>query len=153
VAGDPRAKAMAATAQTFVLTFTNFDPNSVDRAFNHLQALGTGEFAKEADAMLGESIRKQLKVKQASMRGSIDHLYVQDLDKAGDAGEVYAAVGVHYANNTSPETTADELRFVLSLRKVSGDWKGDVARVLGGSSVSLPTTGGGGGPGGSGSGG
>ncbi|MCU1498281.1 MAG: hypothetical protein JWM47_2234 [Acidimicrobiales bacterium] len=116
---------MADAARTFSLALTNFDGATIDRDFDRLVALSTGEFRGQADEFFSSKVRKQLKEAQASSRGEVRSAYVQSFD--GDRGTAFVVVDQTIANNTAPKPQADTLRMELSLVWVDGRW--GVSRV------------------------
>jgi len=127
-AGSADVRSMSGVARTFLTAFTNYDPDSIDRIYNQINGLATGDFAKEWPTLFPDNVRQEIRTRRAQVRGEIANFFVQDF--TGDGGEVYAVVNVTYANNSRPQPTADTLRFDVKLLKVDGDWKLSVVNLL-----------------------
>lgn len=121
VAGSQPVKQMSNVARTFVQSFTNFDPESIDGVYNRINGLASGDFQKEWPTLLPPQTRDQIRANRAQLRGEVKDLFVQNF--TGTSGEVYAVADVTYANKNRPQPTPDTLRFDINLVKVDGDWK------------------------------
>jgi hypothetical protein len=116
------------TAQNFLIALTNFDSRSINSDFGRITGYATGDFAKQAQQFFGPQIRQQLEASQAASRGQISSLYVQSA--TGNNASVYAVVDQTIVNNKFNAPQADELRFVLTLNKVSAGWRVGEVTVL-----------------------
>jgi Mce-associated membrane protein len=122
-AAETAAVRRAATSFSEVLT--NFDGATIDRDFDKLIALSTGDFQDQADQFFSTKTRHALKEAQASSRGEVRNAFVQSL--SGSRASVFVVVDQTIANNKSPEPQADTVRMELALRSTSEGWR--VARV------------------------
>lgn len=113
--------AARSVASRFVYDFTNFDAKSVGTTFDALQGMATGPFATQAKAQFTPQLRKQLEAAQASTRGRIEYLYVQSF--TGSRATFYTEVQQTYANDKTTSPQADDLRLVIDLSLVNGQWK------------------------------
>ena len=120
--------AVRQTSRDFLLALTTFDGKSVDADFNRIQGFATGDFASQAQKFFGSDVRQAMQQVQASSRGQIRYLFVEDL--RGDTASVYAVVDQTILNNkfTSPE--ADVLRIELTMQRVRGAWRVSEVTVL-----------------------
>lgn len=125
---DAASSAMEDAARDFLVALTNFDAATVDRDFDAVVGLATGDFAAEADRFFGSDVRAALKEVQAASRGEIRSLHVQDF--TGERGRVFAVVDQTIANNRFPAPQADELRLDLGLRTDGGEWRIYDVKVL-----------------------
>jgi hypothetical protein len=116
------------TAQNFLIALTNFDSRSINSDFRRITSYATGDFSKQAQQFFGPQIRQQLEASQAASRGQISSLYVQSA--GGNNASVYAVVDQTIVNNKFSAPQADELRFVLTLNKVSAGWRIGEVTVL-----------------------
>jgi hypothetical protein len=116
------------TAQNFLIALTNFDSRSINSDFGRITGYATGDFAKQAQQFFGPQIRQQLEASQAASRGQISSLYVQSA--TGNNASVYAVVDQTIVNNKFSAPQADELRFVLTLNKLSAGWRVGEVTVL-----------------------
>jgi hypothetical protein len=116
------------TAQNFLIALTNFDSRSINSDFGRITGYATGDFAKQAQQFFGPQIRQQLEASQAASRGQISSLYVQSA--TGNNASVYAVVDQTIVNNKFNAPQADELRFVLTLNKLSAGWRVGEVTVL-----------------------
>lgn len=116
-------------AETFSLALTNFDGATVDRDFDRVIALSTGEFRTQADTFFSAEVRTKLKAAQASSRGEVASAYIQNVD--GDRASVFVVVDQTIANNKSPQPAADTLRMEVSLQQRDGRWLVSRVDVLG----------------------
>ncbi|QXC61958.1 hypothetical protein KSP35_03825 [Aquihabitans sp. G128] len=119
---------MVAGSKAFSQALTNFDGATIDRDFDKIVALSTGEFRGQADEFFSSKVRKQLKEAQASSRGEVRSAYVQSFD--GDRGTVFVVLDQTIANNQSPKPKADTLRMQLTMVRVQGRWKASLVDVL-----------------------
>ena len=138
-----------AAAKRFLVLLTNFDAKSIDGDFNQINAMATGQFAQQAKQVFNSRIRAQLQAAQASTRGQVRYIYTQSY--RGGQATFYALVDQTYANTKTKGPQVDELRLVVDMAKVSGQWKVANLTDLGASSV--PVVPSNGATGGSGSGG
>ncbi|CAN5403134.1 hypothetical protein BH10ACT1_BH10ACT1_27240 [soil metagenome] len=147
---DGEAASMADGATAFTEALTNFDGATIDRDFDRIVALSTGEFRGQADDFFSSKVRKQLKEAQASSRGEIRSAYVQSFDD--DRGSVFVVLDQTIANNKSPKPKADTLRMELTMARTGGRWlvsRVDVltapsgADTIGSAAEATPTTTGG----------
>ena len=120
--------AVRQTSRDFLLALTTFDAKTVDADFTRIQGFATGDFAQQAQKFFGSDVRQAMQQVQASSRGQIRYLFVEDLH--GDAASVYAVVDQTILNNkfTSPE--ADVLRIELTMQKMGGAWRISEVTVL-----------------------
>jgi hypothetical protein len=131
-AGEAQARA---TASRLIVDLTNFDAKTVDADFSAITAMGTGDFASQADRFFNSSIRQQLEDALASSRGQVRSLYVQTY--GGGQASVYAVVDQLYANNKISAPQSDVLRLVVDVSQVGSGWKvADVTVLTGPSSAS-----------------
>ena len=124
-------------ASTFLVDLTNFDAKSVDADFGRLQAMATGQFAKQAGQFFNSSIRQQLENALASSRGQVRNLYVQSV--SGPTATVYAVVDQLFVNRSLAAPQSDVLRVVVQMTDVSGTWKVSDVTVLEGPSPVSPS--------------
>lgn len=117
--------ASRAVAQRFLLDLTNFGPKTLNADFSDMQGLATGRFATQAHQFFDSQIRAQLTAAQAQTQGHINNLYQQSY--SGSSASFYADVTQTFRNNRSPAVRSDDLRVVVDLSKVDGQWK--VAQV------------------------
>ncbi len=120
-AGSKPVRQMSSVARAFVHAFTNYDPDSIDAAYNQIRLMATGDFETRWPTLLPDNVRQQLRANRAQIRGEIRNFFVQDF--TGTSGEVYVVSDVTYANNKRPQPVPDTLRFDIHLRKVDGNWK------------------------------
>lgn len=121
--------AARAVASRFLLDLTNFTPNTLKADFADMQGMATGAFAKQAQRFFSSSIRSQLAQAQAQTQGRILHLYVQSY--SGSAASFFGDVTQTFRNNLSPAVRSDELRVVVDLSKVGGQWKVSQVTTIG----------------------
>lgn len=128
-AGSKDVKEMSAVARSFASNFTNYDPESIDRIFNQINDLATGQFAQDWPTKdMPKSARDSLRSGRAQIRGEIKDLFVQNFNSS--SGEVFSVVDVTYTNNSNPQPIPDTLRFDIHLVKVNGDWKINSVELL-----------------------
>lgn len=127
VQADNRAAAQR-TGQNFLIALTNFDSRSINSDFTRITSYATGDFAKQAQQFFGPQIRQQLEASQAASRGQISSIYVQSA--SANSASVYAVVDQTIVNNKFSAPQADELRFVLTLNKLSSGWRVGEVTVL-----------------------
>lgn len=108
-------------AQQFLTDFTTFSPSTVNRTFADIQAMSTGNFANQAKAEFSASLRQQLQAANASTQGQVRYLELQAYTSS--AATYYADVVQTYSNNKTSGPQSDELRLVVSLSLVHGQWK------------------------------
>ena len=108
-------------AQQFLTDFTTFDPSTVTQTFNRIQALSTGNFARQAKVEFSASLRQQLQAANASTQGQVRYLELQSYSST--EASYYADVVQTYSNNKTSGPQSDELRLVVSLALVHGQWK------------------------------
>jgi Mce-associated membrane protein len=119
---------MLTAAKSFSLALTNFDGATVDRDFQKITAMATGEFRSQADQFFSTEIRTKLKAAQAASRGEVRSAFVQTAD--GDRGTVFVVVDQTIANNQSPQPQADTLRMELGLVRKGDRWLVERVSVL-----------------------
>ena len=116
------------TARNFLIALTNFDSRTVNADFGRITSYATGDFAKQAVQFFGPQTRQQLQQAQAQSRGEISSIYVQSA--SNNTASVYAVVDQTIVNRNFSAPQADELRFVLTLNKVSAGWRVGEVTVL-----------------------
>lgn len=120
--GPVQDPAVKAAATTFLTDFFNFTPKTVDADFNAVTAMATGPFRTQANGFFNSTIRKQLETADASSRGSIRALYVENESSDQTTASIYAVVDQTYANNKSTSLGSDVVRLTADLQKVNGNW-------------------------------
>jgi Mce-associated membrane protein len=120
--------AVRASAEDFSKALTNFDGATIDRDFDRLLGLSTGDFQDQADQFFSSATRKALKQAQASSRGEIRSAYVQSV--RGDRASVFVVVDQTIANNKSPQPQADTVRMELTLQRGADGWQVSRVNVL-----------------------
>ncbi len=128
VAGEGATAPMLGRAREFSEALTNFDGATIDRDFDRIVALSTGEFRTQVDGFFSSEVRQQLKEAQASSRGEVRSAFVQSFD--ADRGSVFVVADQTIANNQSPQPQADTLRMELGLALVDGAWRVERVEVL-----------------------
>jgi hypothetical protein len=131
-------KAVVAVSQEFLLALTNFQANTIDADFNRIQSYATGDFQSQALSFFSTDVRTALAQVQAVSRGQINALYVQSIN--GGMATTYADVDQTIANINFKTPEEDELRIVLSLKKVSAGWRVSDVTVLQAPAVPTPAT-------------
>lgn len=135
--------AARAVASSFLHDLTTFTPKTLNSDFAAMQAMATGQFANQARQYFSSNIRGQLANAQATTQGTVQHLYVQSY--SGSAASYYGDVTQTFRNNLSPAVHSDELRVVVTLSKVGGQWKVSQVTTIdsgGSSGAATPGTGG-----------
>lgn len=108
-------------ATQFLHDFTNFNSSTVARTFADIQALSTGSFASQAKAEFSASLRQQLQAANASTQGQVRYLELQS--HTGTTASYFADVVQTFSNNKTSAPQSDELRLVVDLSLVHGQWK------------------------------
>ena len=140
--GPVQDPAVKSAANTFLTDFFNFTPKTIDSDFNAITAMATGQFSSQANGFFNSTIRKQLQTADASSRGSVRYLAVQQEGNPPGTASIYAVVDQTYANNKSTSLGSDVVRLTADLQQVSGGtWKISNVTVLEGAT---PATAGGG---------
>jgi hypothetical protein len=140
--GPVQDPAVKSAANTFLTDFFNFTPKTIDSDFNAITAMATGQFSSQANGFFNSTIRKQLQTADASSRGSVRYLAVQQEGNPAGTASIYAVVDQTYANNKSTSLGSDVVRLTADLQQVSGGtWKISNVTVLEGAT---PATAGGG---------
>jgi hypothetical protein len=140
--GPVQDPAVKSAANTFLTDFFNFTPKTIDSDFNAITAMATGQFSSQANGFFNSTIRKQLETADASSRGSVRYLAVQQEGNPPGTASIYAVVDQTYANNKSTSLGSDVVRLTADLQQVSGGtWKISNVTVLEGAT---PATAGGG---------
>ncbi len=118
-----QAAQVRATSVNFLMSLTNFNPNTVDADFARISGYATGNFANQAHQFFGTKIRQELETTRAASRGQVRHLFVESL--SARSASVYAVVDQTYANAKMGAPNADVLRLVLQLDRAPGSkfWK------------------------------
>ena len=122
------AKEIRDAASRFSVALTNFDGATIDRDFDRIMALSTGDFQDQADQFFSSKTRKALKEAQASSRGEVRSDFVQAV--SGNRATAFVVVDQTIANNQSPQPKADTLRMELTLAASGGSWKVSRVNVL-----------------------
>ena len=128
--GPVQDPAVLSASRTFLTDFFNFTPKTVDADFNAITAMATGRFSSQADGFFNSTIRKQLATADASSRGSVRYLAVQQEGNPPGTASVYAVVDQTYANNKSTSLGSDVVRLTADLQQVNGTWKISDVTVL-----------------------
>jgi len=105
----------------FLRDFTTFDPATVAKTFTDIQALSTGTFANQAKTEFSPQLRQQLQAAGASTQGALRYLELQSFTST-TAG-YFADVVQSFSNNRTSGPQSDELRMVIDLSLVKGQWK------------------------------
>lgn len=134
------ANGAQAAAKRFLFLLTNFDAKSIDSDFNQINAMATGQFAQQAKQVFNSRIRAQLQAAQASTRGQVRYIYTQSY--SGGKATFYALVDQTYANTKTKGPQVDELRLVVDMAQVGGQWKVSNLTDLGTSAVPVVPSGG-----------
>ena len=95
----------------------------MDSDFNAITAMATGRFSTQANEFFNSTIRKQLATADASSRGSVRYLAVQQDGNPPGTASVYAVVDQTYANNKSTSLGSDVVRLTADLQQLNGTWK------------------------------
>lgn len=128
--GPVQDPAVLGASKTFLTDFFNFTPKTVDADFNAITAMATGRFSSQANGFFNSTIRKQLATADASSRGSVRYLAVQQEGNPPGTASVYAVVDQTYANNKSTSLGSDVVRLTADLQQVNGTWKISDVTVL-----------------------
>ena len=128
--GPVQDPAVKAAADSFLTDFFNFTPKTVDSDFNAITAMATGQFSSQANQFFNSTIRKQLQTADASSRGSVRYLAVQQEGNPPGTASIYAVVDQTYANNKSTSLGSDVVRLTADLKQVNGTWKISNVTVL-----------------------
>jgi hypothetical protein len=123
-------------SRDFLLALTNFQANTIDADFTRVQSYATGDFQSQALSFFDSDVRKALAQVQAVSRGQIKALYVQSIQ--GDEATTYADIDQTIANVNFKAPEQDELRIVLSLKKVAAGWRISEVSVLQAPAVPTP---------------
>ncbi len=75
--GPVQDPAVKAAANTFLTDFFNFTPKTVDSDFNAITAMATGQFSSQANAVLQLDHPQAARDGDASSRGQVRYLAVQ----------------------------------------------------------------------------
>ena len=128
--GPVQNPAVKSAANTFLTDFFNFTPKTIDSDFNAITAMATGQFSSQANGFFNSTIRKQLQTADASSRGSVRYLAVQQEGNPAGTASIYAVVDQTYANNKSTSLGSDVVRLTADLQQVNGTWKISNVTVL-----------------------
>ena len=120
--------AVTKVSQDFLLALTNFNANTIDDTVKKLQSYSTGDFQGQALNFFSSDFRQAAAKVQATSRGQIRDLYVESID-AG-AASTYADVDQTIANLNFARPEQDQLRIVLTLKKLSQGWRISEVTVL-----------------------
>ena len=149
--GQVQDPAVLSASRAFLTDFFNFTPTTVDSDFNAITAMATGQFSSQANQFFNSTIRKQLQTADASSRGSVRFLAVQQEGNPAGTASIYAVVDQTYANNKSTSLGSDVVRLTADLQQVNGVWKISNVTVLEGATPSSASGGSSGGSGSAGS--
>lgn len=149
--GQIQDPAVLSASRAFLTDFFNFTPKTVDSDFNAITAMATGQFSSQANQFFNSTIRKQLQTADASSRGSVRFLAVQQEGNPAGTASIYAVVDQTYANNKSTSLGSDVVRLTADLQQVNGVWKISNVTVLEGATPSSASGGSSGGSGSAGS--
>jgi hypothetical protein len=127
---------VVSVSRDFLLALTNFQANTIDADFTRVQSYATGDFQSQALSFFDSDVRKALAQVQAVSRGQINALYVQSIQ--GGQATTYADIDQTIANINFKAPEEDELRIVLSLKKVSAGWRISEVTVLQAPAVPTP---------------
>lgn len=139
--GQVQDPAVLGASRAFLTDFFNFTPKTVDSDFNAITAMATGQFSSQANQFFNSTIRKELATADASSRGSVRYLAVQQEGNPAGTASIYAVVDQTYANNKSTSLGSDVVRLTADLQQVNGTWKISNVTVLEGATPSSATTG------------
>lgn len=128
--GQVQDPAVLSASRTFLTDFFNFTPKTVDSDFNAITAMATGNFSSQANQFFNSTIRKQLQTADASSRGQVRYLAVQQEGNPAGTASIYAVVDQTYANNKSTSLGSDVVRLTADLKQVNGTWKISNVTVL-----------------------
>jgi hypothetical protein len=120
--------AVAKLSSDFLNALTNFNASTIDADFNRVQSYATGDFQGQALTFFSSDVRAALAKVQATSRGQIRSLYVESIQS--DTATTYAVVDQTIANLNFAHPEQDELRIVLSLKKLSQGWRISNVTVL-----------------------
>jgi len=127
---------VVAVSRDFLLALTNFQAGTIDSDFNRVQSYATGDFQSQALSFFSTDVRRALAKVQAVSRGQIKALYVQSVQ--GDQATTYADIDQTIANINFKSPEQDELRIVLSLKKLPVGWRISEVTVLQAPAVPTP---------------
>jgi hypothetical protein len=127
-AQDDRERQVLKVSRDFTTALFNFDAKSVDADFDRIIAFGTGKFLDQAKQNFGSDIRQALIQRQASSRGQVRFLFVEDV-KANSA-DVFVVEDQQIFNNVLKAPEADEVRADIALTRVNGAWRVSDLTVL-----------------------
>ncbi|HEX4162335.1 MAG TPA: hypothetical protein VHZ05_07550, partial [Acidimicrobiales bacterium] len=128
--GPVQDPAVKSAANQFLTDFFNFTPKTVDADFSAITAMATGQFSSQANQFFNSTIRKQLQTADASSRGQVRYLAVQQEGNPPGTASIYAVVDQTYANNKSTSLGSDVVRLTADLKQVNGAWKISDVTVL-----------------------
>jgi hypothetical protein len=128
--GPVQDPAVKSAANKFLTDFFNFTPKTVDSDFSAITAMATGQFSSQANGFFNSTIRKQLETADASSRGQVRYLAVQQEGNPPGTASIYAVVDQTYANNKSTSLGSDVVRLTADLKQVNGTWKISNVTVL-----------------------
>ena len=128
--GPVQDPAVKSAANQFLTDFFNFTPKTVDSDFSAITAMATGQFSSQANGFFNSTIRKQLETADASSRGQVRYLAVQQEGNPPGTASIYAVVDQTYANNKSTSLGSDVVRLTADLKQVNGVWKISDVTVL-----------------------
>ncbi|HUZ43327.1 MAG TPA: hypothetical protein VMU63_02915 [Acidimicrobiales bacterium] len=110
-----------AVAVSFLRDFTTFDPATVGRTFSDIQAMSTGSFATQAKTEFSPQLQQQLQAANASTQGALRYLELQSYTTTTTG--YFADVVQTFSNKNTKAPQSDELRLVIDLSLVKGQWK------------------------------
>jgi hypothetical protein len=139
--GPVQDPAVKSAANQFLTDFFNFTPKTVDSDFSAITAMATGQFSTQANGFFNSTIRKQLETADASSRGQVRYLAVQQEGNPPGTASIYAVVDQTYANNKSTSLGSDVVRLTADLKQVNGVWKISDVTVLEGATPQSSSTG------------
>lgn len=120
-------------AVRFLRDFTTFSPSTVGATFSDIESISTGSFASQAKEEFNAELKSQLEAANASTKGTIEYLYIQAY--SSQSATYFADVGQTFSNKSVTSPQSDELRLVIDLSRVRGQWK--ISEVT---SLDNPTT-------------
>ncbi|MHB8467396.1 MAG: hypothetical protein ACYDH6_09705 [Acidimicrobiales bacterium] len=126
-------------SSVFLNALTNFNANTIDADFQHIQDMATGDFHDQALKFFNSDVRQALAKVQATSRGQIRYLYVESIQ--GDSATTFGEVDQTIANLNFSRPEQDVLRVALTLKHLAQGWKISEVTVLQGPASVVPSAG------------
>lgn len=123
-----RAEEVRAAATKLITALTNFSAATIDVDTAEIKSYGVGNFLDEAQTFFGEEAVAAIEEADASMEGTVESIFVQEIQ--GSDASVFGVAEVTIRNARVEEPQTDLVRLDIDMIETPDGWKATEVAVV-----------------------